>query len=100
QHTLCLMYRDPNVGAGLLAKVVGQLHMSWLTHRIREQVESSRRRSHNLTEFGCQHRSALALDLRRHVKPRWPNTGTPSLIATVSPFTTMALNLTPSSQSL
>src|SRR5471032_74251 len=48
------MHRDPNVGAGLLAKAVCQLHMSWLTHRLREQA-----RSHKLTEFSRQHRIAV-----------------------------------------
>ena len=33
----------------MLAKAVCQLHISWLTHRFREQA-----RSHNLTEFGHQ----------------------------------------------
>ncbi|WP_218568283.1 hypothetical protein, partial [Pseudomonas sp. Larv2_ips] len=50
-----LMHRDPNVGAGLLANAVVQsAHLS-LTHRLREQA-----RSHKLTEFSRQHRTAFA----------------------------------------
>src|SRR5471030_2577384 len=49
-----LMHCDPNVGAGLLAKAVCQLTHVLLTHRLREQA-----RSHNLTEFSLQHRTAL-----------------------------------------
>src|SRR5476649_89669 len=41
-----LINRNPNVGAGLLAKAVGQLAHVSLTHRLREQA-----RSHNLTEY-------------------------------------------------
>ncbi len=37
----------------MLAKAMCQLHMSWLTHTFREQA-----RSHKLTEFSCQHRTA------------------------------------------
>ncbi len=50
----CLKHRDPNVGAGLPANAVCQSAHVSLTHRLREQA-----RSHNLTEFICQHRSAL-----------------------------------------
>ena len=44
------------MGAGLLAKAVGQLAHVSLTQRFREQA-----RSHKLTEFSRQHRSALLL---------------------------------------
>src|SRR5476649_919138 len=48
------MHKDPNVGAGLLAKAVVQSAHVSLTHRLREQA-----RSHKLTEFSCQHRIAV-----------------------------------------
>src|SRR5471030_2135943 len=51
---LYLMHKDPNVGAGLLAKAVVQSAHVSLTHRLREQA-----RSHKLTEFSCQHRIAV-----------------------------------------
>ena len=48
------MHKDPNVGAGLLAKAVVQSAHVSLTHRLREQA-----RSHKLTECSRQHRTAL-----------------------------------------
>ncbi len=51
-----LMHRDPNVGAGLPANAVGQSAHVSLAHRLREQA-----RSHKLTEFSRQHRTAFAL---------------------------------------
>ncbi|PSL90696.1 hypothetical protein C7U57_28795 [Pseudomonas sp. R9.37] len=47
------MHCDPTVGAGLLAKAVVQSAHVSLTHRLREQA-----RSHKLTAFSCQHRTA------------------------------------------
>src|SRR5476649_2369916 len=53
---LCLMHRDPNVGAGLLAKAVGQLAHVSLAQRLREQA-----RSPSLTEYSRQHCTPLLL---------------------------------------
>ncbi|QJI10973.1 hypothetical protein HKK58_01285 [Pseudomonas sp. ADAK22] len=51
-----LIHRNPNVGAGLPAKAVGQSAHVSLADRLREQA-----RSHNLTEFSRQHCTALLL---------------------------------------
>ncbi|WP_124417071.1 hypothetical protein [Pseudomonas sp. LBUM920] len=51
-----LIHRNPNVGAGLLANAVGQSAHVSLADRLREQA-----RSHKLTEFSRQYRSALLL---------------------------------------
>src|SRR5476649_219488 len=50
-----LINRNPNVGAGLPANAVGQSTHVSLTRRLREQA-----RSHNLTEYRRQHRTAFA----------------------------------------
>src|SRR5471030_239820 len=65
-----LMHRDPNVGAGLLAKAVVQSAHVSLTHRLREQA-----RSHKLTEFSLHHHSAFAFLLGLACL-RWRHLGT------------------------
>ncbi len=53
-YTLDWVHQDPTVGAGLLANAVFQSPHVSLAHRLREQA-----RSHKLTEFSRQHRTAL-----------------------------------------
>ena len=52
-YTLDWVHQDPTVGAGLLANAVFQSAHVSLAHRLREQA-----RSHKLTSFSRQHRTA------------------------------------------